>query len=160
MSPAALMRPMQLRRLTPAETRLAEEMFHGRLDAGRVRIFAAPLWRRAFVPSGALVVWPAVAARLDFGAQDTPLGEQATFIHELTHVWQAQRGVNLVFAKLKAGDAPQAYAYDLRHGCDFAALNIEQQAMVVEHAFLAGRGAPAPYPAEAYLAALPDWRSA
>jgi len=154
------MRPMRTRRLAPAEVRLADEMFHGRLDVRRVRIFAAPVLRRAFVPSGALVVWPAVAARRDFGADDTPLGEQATFVHELTHVWQAQRGVNLVFAKLKAGDAPQAYAYDLGDGRGFAALNIEQQAMVVEHAFLAGRGAAAPYPAEAYLAALPDWRSA
>jgi len=153
-----LMRPLAARSLTPAERALAREMFHGRLDAARVRLFAAPLWRRAFVPGATLIVWPAGAARLDFGAADTPLGEQATFVHELTHVWQAQAGVNLLFAKLKAGDAPRAYAYDLDDGCAFAARNIEQQAMMVEHAFLARRGATVPYSAEAYLAALPDWR--
>ena len=53
-----------------------------------------------------------------------------------------------------------SYAYDLSGGPDFAAFNIEQQAMVIEHAFLAARGGAAPHPAELYAGLAPAWRSA
>jgi hypothetical protein len=115
-------------------------------------LFAAPLWRRAFVPNGWLVVWPAAGARLDFAA--APLEDTAGFVHELTHVWQAQRGVNLLTAKLRAGDSAASYAYDLDREPAFLQLNIEQQAMVMEHAFLASRGASAPYSAAVYRRVL------
>lgn len=150
------MRPGALRRLTTAERDLAREVFGSGLDAARVRVFAAPLWPRAFAPCSRLIVWPAKGALEDFGAASVRL--QSVFVHELTHVWQAQHGVNLLAAKLRAGDGPRAYAYDLGRDCDFAGLNIEQQAMMVQHAFLAARGAGAPYPAELYLAAAPAWR--
>ncbi|HYD46127.1 MAG TPA: hypothetical protein VEA79_12750, partial [Phenylobacterium sp.] len=114
-------------------------------------------WRRAFVASGRLIVWPWAAAAADFTAETTPLRLQATFVHELVHVWQAQQGVNLLFAKLACGDGPAAYAYEITDGCRFSDLNIEQQAMAVEHAFLARRGARTPYPETAYAAFLPDW---
>jgi hypothetical protein len=157
MASSATMAPLQIRPLTPAERGLARLQFGGALDAGRVRVLAAPVWRRAFVPNGRLMVWPAAQARADFGAETTPLAVQAIFVHELTHVWQAQSGVNLLAAKLRAGDGAAAYAYDLDGGPAFADLNIEQQAMMVEHAFLAARGAPTPYRPEIYQAALPDW---
>ncbi|WP_295207624.1 hypothetical protein [uncultured Brevundimonas sp.] len=65
-------------------------------------------------------------------------------IHELTHVWQAQQGVNLLFAKLKAGDTPASYAYRVEPTCRWDALNIEQQAMVMEHRFHCRCGRPTP----------------
>jgi len=154
------MRPLQTRRLTSAERVLARTVFGAAIDLGRVRIMALPVWRRAFVPSGGLIAWPVAQALMDFAADSAPLRLQARFVHELTHVWQAQQGVNLLFAKLKAGDSPAAYAYDLERGPEFARLNIEQQAMAVEHAFLAARGGAAPHPVEVYLAALPNWRQA
>lgn len=133
-------------------------MFGEGLDAARVRLLALPVWRRAFVAGPALMVWPARSAPQDFEA--APLRLQATFVHELTHVWQAQRGTNLILAKLKAGDSAAAYAYDLAAGPGFARLNIEQQAMVVEHAFLASRGAATPFPAGLYADISPEWRGA
>lgn len=150
------MRPGEVRRLTPAEQALAREMFGESLDSARVRLFAIPLWRRAFVPNGRLIAWPAVAASRDFGGASTPLSIQAVFVHELTHVWQAQQGINLLKAKLATGDGRAAYAYDLDDGCAFRLRNIEQQAMVMEHAFLARRGVKTPYPPAAYAAALGD----
>jgi hypothetical protein len=149
------MKLLRLRRLTSAERALASDMFGDGLDAGRIRIFAIPVWPRAFVAGASLIVWPARAALEDFG--QAPLRAQATFVHELTHVWQAQHGVNLLFAKLRAGDSAQSYACELTPQTDFAALNIEQQAMVVEHAFLATRGAATPYPAELYENMGPAW---
>lgn len=150
------MKPFERRRLTPGERALAAEVFGGGLDPGRVRILALPAWRRAFVAGPRLMVWPARGAARDFAA--APLAAQAVFVHELTHVWQAQNGVGLLRAKLKAGDTDAAYAYDLRGGAAFADLNIEQQAMVVQHAFLAARGGPAPHPAALYTKVSAAWR--
>ena len=106
-----------------------------------------------------LIVWPAATVRDDFADPDTPLCVQAVFVHELTHIWQAQNGVRLLLAKIKAGDREESYAYDLTGGPEFPAMNIEQQAMVVEHAFLVSRGGKAPQGAELYAAASVHWRA-
>lgn len=157
-APPDRMRPLAVRRLTPGERSLSAEVFGDALDVGRVRIMALPLWRRAFVTGPRLIVWPAVEALADFSR--APLGVQAVFVHELAHVWQAQGGVFLPLAKIRAGDGVAAYAYDLTDGRPFAALNIEQQAMVVQHAFLSARGEPAPHPAGLYAEAAASWRRA
>lgn len=119
-----LMRPGGFRKLTSGEAELARDVFGEALDARRVRIFAIPLWDRAFAAGSRLVAWPARTARQDFAI--APLFEQSMFVHELTHVWQAQFGVNLILGKLRAGDGAQAYAYDLSENRDFRSLNIEQ----------------------------------
>ena len=155
MSDPASMAPGAFRTLTAGERSLAAEMFGEALDGARVWIFAIPLWRRAFVPGGRLIVWPAAQALADFSL--APQALQSVFVHELTHVWQAQSGVNLLAAKLRAGDGPAAYAYDLSETCDFSMLNIEQQAMVVQHVFLAARGGSAPFDGEAYARILGTW---
>jgi hypothetical protein len=123
-----------------------------------VRILAVPAWRRAFVAGPRLVVWPKASLPADFG--NAPLALQAAFVHELAHVWQAQNGVTLLIAKLKAGDSAAAYAYDLDLQPEFLKLNIEQQAMVVEHAFLAARGAPTPHSRARYAELSRAWRRA
>lgn len=155
MSPSDRMAPGRRRRLTLAERDLAAQVFGAGLDLSRLSLLALPVWDRAFVAGPHLICWPARSARLDFAAADTPLRVQAMFVHELVHAWQAQNGVHLLWAKLRAGDGEAAYAYDLASPRRFAALNIEQQAMIVEHAFLAARGGPAPHPSAAYAAVLP-----
>jgi hypothetical protein len=150
-----LMRPLGWRRLTPGERELCAEVFGTGLDPFRVRLFSLPVWRRPFVPSGRLVVWPADSALGDFVT--APLWLQSVFVHEMTHVWQAQNGVFLPFAKLRAGDGRAAYAYDLEDGRGFSELNIEQQAMIVQHAYLAARGGAAPYDSPAYARILAAW---
>jgi hypothetical protein len=153
------MKPLSLRPLVEGERIMAAEMFGAALDSARVRILALPAWSRAFVAGPRLIVWPARSARADFSAPDIPLRTQAVFIHELTHVWQAQKGIGLLMAKLRAGDSDAAYAYDLDAGPGFEAMNIEQQAMVVEHAFLATRGGRTPHPAERYAQFSAHWRA-
>jgi hypothetical protein len=147
---------LHLRRLTAGERALGREMFGEGLDLARVRLLALPVWRRAFVAGPGLMVWPARTLPPDFA--QAPLSEQATFVHELAHIWQAQHGVRLLLAKLKAGDGPRAYAYDLERQPDFLTLNIEQQATVVEHAFLASRGVRTPHPPERYAELAAAWR--
>lgn len=150
------MRPGALRTLSPGERALVGEVFGAAVDTARVRVFALPVWNRAFVGGGGLIVWPARTAAKDFAA--APLETQAVFVHEMTHVWQAQTGVNLIVAKLRAGDSAQAYAYGLSDDCVFSDFNIEQQAMIVQDAFLAARGGPAPHESRAYSAILATWR--
>lgn len=149
--------PRLIRPLTAAERALAQEVFGAGLDPDRVRILALPVWRRAFVAGPALIVWPARGMRADFADPGAPLEEQAVFVHELAHVWQAQNGVSLVLGKIKAGDGAAAYAYDLIEGPEFPDMNIEQQAMVVEHAFRLSRGGAAPQPAALYAQARRHW---
>ena len=136
-----------IRGLTPAEVGLAREAFGDALDYDVIRVLAAP-WPvvRAFVPGRWFgrdwIVWPAQSLPADIAA--APLQAQATLIHELTHVWQAARGVNLLTGKLKAGDRPESYRYPPDMDCTWDRLNIEQQAMVVEHRFRLSRGSPVP----------------
>lgn len=148
-------RPFRLRRLTAGERALAAEVFGAALDASRVRILPLPLWSRAFVAGPGLIVWPAARLPADFA--DAPLHTQAVLVHELTHVWQAQRGTGLLRAKLRAGDSAASYDYGAPDAA-FEALNIEQQATFVEHAFLAARGGATPHPAHVYAAVDPVWR--
>ena len=136
-----------IRALAQGEIELARLVFGTALRTDTVRLLRLPpLLRRAFVP-GALagrewICWPTAIWSDDLS--QGPLRRQATLIHELVHVWQAQQGVNLLIGKLKAGDSPAAYAYDCGPRTDWSALNIEQQASVVEHRFLRAHGATVP----------------
>lgn len=136
-----------IRSLTEAERALADEAFGDALVLDAIRFLAAPWpFDRAFVPGRWFgrdwIVWPARTLPPDIAL--APLRIQATLIHELTHVWQAQQGVNLLTGKIRAGDRLSSYEYPVGVDCDWGGLNIEQQAMVVEHRFRLMRGLPAP----------------
>lgn len=122
-------------------------VFGAALDTRTVRLLALPWpFLRAFVPGRWFgrdwICWPAGALSPDLSADD--LQTRAGLVHELVHVWQAQAGVNLLFAKLKAGDDSVAYAYAPTVDCVWDRLNIEQQAMVVEHRYRLEEGGTAP----------------
>lgn len=134
---------MQVRPLSPAEIAMAQAMFGAQVDYAPVRILAQPLFPRAFVAGRWFgrdwIVWPSKTLLPDYGAPDVPVRRAAILIHELVHVWQAQQGLNLLFAKLRAGDGPQAYAYEIAHDTLWERLNLEQQAMAVEDEFIRRR---------------------
>lgn len=136
-----------IRGLSVGEAALARAAFGTALRIETIRLLASPLpFDRAFVPGGALgrhwIIWPRRSLPADLSL--APVSLQATLIHELVHVWQAQTGINLLTGKVRAGDRPLAYAYPTGMDCDWAALNIEQQAMVVEHRFRLSRGGRVP----------------
>ncbi|WP_420137286.1 vgr related protein [Sphingomonas sp.] len=86
---------------------------------------------------------------------------QALLIHELTHVWQHQRGLYLILRRHPLC----RYAYTIQPGRPLQAYGIEQQAMIVEHAFTARHnGRPRPVLEallrDAGLAAAPSLREA
>ncbi len=142
-----------IRSLTDGERAMAVGAFGEALMLDLVRILPAPWpFDRAFVPGRWIgrdwIVWPGRALPPDIAA--APLRLQAMLIHELTHVWQAQQGVNLLTGKIRAGDRPASYQYPLGMDCDWGRLNLEQQAMVVEHRFRLSRGQPTPADAAFY----------
>lgn len=146
-----------IRSLTEGERRLAIGEFGAALDLDRVRLLASPWpFDRAFVPGHWFgrdwILWPIASLPDDF--ETAPLSLQAVLIHELVHVWQAQVGVNLLAGKIRAGDGPSAYGYP-QAPCGWDDLNIEQQAMAVEHRFRASRGQAVPDGASLYAGLCP-----
>jgi hypothetical protein len=69
-----------------------------------------------------------------------PLGSQAFFMHEMTHVWQAQKAGRFYLILMRHPFC--RYDYRLQPGRPFSAYGIEQQAEIVRHRFLADRGLP------------------
>jgi hypothetical protein len=133
------MRVFERRGLTEGEIALARGMFGDGIAYRAVRIAQGPRFAPfgAMVPFGQTIVHGAWAAATDFAA--TSVDEQGWFIHEMTHVWQAARGVVLAWAKCKALGR-SAYRFVLKGEDRFEAFNIEQQAEVARALFLRRRG--------------------
>ena len=115
-------------------------MFGDAIDYGRARISDRKWWflqprHYAMAPCGCIHFHPrGDLYRDDFAAAD--LGMQGFFLHELTHVWQYQRGLNLLLRRHPFC----RYGYSFVPGRPFVRYGIEQQAELVRHAFLLRRG--------------------
>lgn len=150
-----------IRGLTEGERALIREEFGDTVGLDTVRLAGTPWpFDRAFVPGRWFgrdwILWPGRSLPADFAV--APVALQAVLMHEMVHVWQAQSGVNLLTGKLKAGDGPSAYSYPSTR-CGWEALNIEQQAVTVEHRFKAARGLRTPDDAVWYGDICPIRRS-
>jgi hypothetical protein len=134
------------RALTAAERSLARSVFGDAVDYEPVRIFRrkwfpfqprnvamAPCGHIHFHPGGAL--WSA-----DFGNE--PLGRQGLFIHEMTHVWQAQTRGRFYLPFMRHPFC--RYGYTLKPDWPLERYGLEQQAEIVRHAFLLEHGAKVP----------------
>lgn len=136
----ARMKLFKSRPLTAGEIALGRSIFGNAIDWAGMRIFQAPfLGFGAMVPFGRTIVFSKWRAARDF-SKASP-SEQGWFIHELTHAWQAKRGVLLAAAKLSAL-GKGAYAYTPRTGACLKNYNIERQAEIARHLFLERVGAP------------------
>lgn len=120
-----LIKLTSIRPLTQGEIRLAQSVFGDDLDCLAVRL--QPAWwvlkGYAIAPNGTIYFnkndWCE-----DFS--DAPLGKRAWLVHELTHVWQHQKGLAVFWRAL----VNRRYRYRL--GKPFLAYGIEQQAQLVE----------------------------
>jgi hypothetical protein len=135
---------MDCRSLTPGEVELARSIFADAIDYSTVRLFRGKWWpfhphRAAMAPTGDIWFHPDGGGwSEDFSNE--PLSQQAFFIHEMTHVWQAQKGGRFYLMLMRHPFC--RYSYRLRPGKPFSAYGIEQQAEIVRHRFLADRGFP------------------
>ncbi|ROT95460.1 vgr related protein [Altererythrobacter sp. FM1] len=131
------------RRLTAGEVALARTIFGHAIDYAPVTIRRRkffPFQPRGvtMAPRGHLHFHPLGNAYCDDFAT-APLHLQAHFIHEMTHVWQTQTHGEWY---LMLHRMPWArYDYALKPGWRLEKYGIEQQARIVEHAFLLRNGA-------------------
>lgn len=134
------MRVFEGRSLSAAEAALGRSLFGEEIAWPDVRIVQAPkLGFGAMAPFSRTIIFSHWRARQDFA--HASLHEQGWFVHELTHVWQAGRGILLPLAKLRAL-GKRAYAYKAYPGAKVCDFNIERQAEIVRHLFLARKEVP------------------
>lgn len=131
------------RHLAAGEVELVRSVFGDAIDAARVRLVLGKWWpfqprRSAMAPMGNIYFHPDGGGwSEDFSKE--PLGRQAFFIHEMTHVWQAQKGGRFYLPLMRHPFC--RYSYAIAPGRPFERYGLEQQAEIVKDAFLASRGA-------------------
>ena len=152
------------RALTDREIALAASMFGEAIDYGRVGL-STRWWGRSAIAFGSAVTFPPWHPPPEDFADAQP-ETQAWLIHELTHVWQFQTMPLWTIGSWAAVVLQGGYRRGLpgyRYGWPLKPWmrhNLEQQASIVEHAFLlrqTGRcsGAPAGATLEGYARCVP-----
>lgn len=136
--------PCHSRPLTAAEVELAKTVFGTAIDYGAVRIvrrkwaFFQPR-NVTMAPSGNIHFHPKGDSYRDCFASSS-IGWQGHLIHELVHVWQYQRGINLVLRRHPFC----RYHYTIKPGWTLDRYGLEQQAEIVQHTFLMRHGVVVP----------------
>ncbi len=154
---------MTVRVLTQAECHLVRSTFGDAIDPDRVAVRRARCWpfqprNAVMAPDGDIWCHPEGPHWRDCYASAS-LAMQGLFVHELTHVWQAQHGGRWYLLLMRHPFCQ--YGYRLKPGKPFRRYGIEQQAEIVADAFLLRNGIARPGKPglEIYEALLP-FRSA
>ena len=146
------------RSMTQGEIALARSIFGDAVDFDRLRLVHRPWFplqprNTVMAPMGNIHFHPEGETWSDDFAADT-LAAQGLFIHELTHVWQAQTKGRFWLVLMRHPFC--RYSYELRPGQPFNRYGIEQQAEIVRHLFLRRSGIlVGPAPAEQLAPLLP-----
>ena len=137
---------MDERPLTSGEIDLARSVFGDAIDYSKVRMIRRKWWplqprNTIMAPSGSLHFHPhGNAWSDDFSTVSIPL--QGLFIHEMTHVWQAQRKGRFYLVLMRHPFC--RYDYSIRAGWPLERYGLEQQAEIVSHAFMMRHGIGVP----------------
>lgn len=121
---------------------LVRSVFADAIDLEPVRVhrrrwFLLQPHRVTMAPMGHLHFHPrSPSYRDDFSA--APLALQGHFIHEMTHVWQAQTRGRWYLVLMR--HPLSRYDYALKPGWPLERYGLEQQAEIVRHAFLLRNG--------------------
>ncbi|WBO24625.1 vgr related protein [Sphingomonas abietis] len=130
------------RGLTLGETALAHLIFGDAIDYAAVRLHHRrwfPFQPRETVMAPDGDIWiPAGSSAWCGDFSSASLSMQGLFIHEMTHVWQAQRGGRWYLPLARHPFC--RYSYHLKPGKPFRRYGIEQQAEIVRHAWFARHG--------------------
>ena len=144
------------RPLTAGEIQLARSVFGAAIDYARVRMVHGKWWllqprNVVMAPTGNIHFHPhGDLWSEDFAAE--PLHRQGLFIHEMTHVLQAQQRGRFYLPLMRHPFC--RYRYTLREGRPFDRYGLEQQAEIVRHIYLMRSGRAVPNAAK--LATLAD----
>lgn len=137
---------MDARPLTDAEKALIRSTFGEAIAPDRITIRRARWWplqprNVLMAPDGHLWCHPDGPLWRPCYASAS-MAMQGLFIHEMTHVWQAQHGGRWYLPLMRHPFC--RYVYTLKPGKRFARYGIEQQAEIVADAFLLARGVERP----------------
>jgi hypothetical protein len=147
------------RPLTEGERNMAVSIFGGAIDYAPVTVrrgkwFPFQPQNVLMAPTGHVHVHPASPLwSEDYSTERVSL--QALFLHELTHVWQAQRRGKLYLPLMRHPFC--RYDYAVRAGWRFERYGLEQQAEIVRHVHLLRnrQGFPGAPPIEQLESILP-----
>ncbi|MEM1195508.1 MAG: vgr related protein [Pseudomonadota bacterium] len=125
------------RALTDGEIAIARTVFGDAIDYKPVRLrrrkwFPFQPRKVTMAPDGHIYFHPLGAAYSDDFSHESPL-RQGLLIHELVHVWQTQTRGRWYLVLNRHPFC--RYDYTIAPGKPFSAYGIEQQAMIVQHAF-------------------------
>jgi hypothetical protein len=141
------------RPLTEGEIALVRSVFGSAIDPGPVRIrrrkwFPFQPAGTTMAPCGHLHFHPRSGNYSDDFAL-AALALQGHFVHEMTHVWQAQTQGRWYLPLMRHPFC--RYGYRLKFGWPLSRYGLEQQAEIVRHAFLLRHGLTVPgHDAEEY----------
>lgn len=136
------------RPLTSGEIAIARPIFGDSIDYTDVLVFEGKESDIAAASAiGSNIFFPTETYFDDYSGAGVLRSEAATFLHEMTHVWQDQNGVDIEASQIEAlqktsGDYLAIYDYTLRPGAEFLDYNIEQQARIVQDYYLLDQGLP------------------
>ena len=134
------------RALTDGERALAASMFGRAIDLDAVRVKNRKWWplqprEVVMAPCGHLhVPRGSTLASEDYAAER--IGLQGLFLHELTHVWQAQQRGRFYLPLMRHPFC--RYGYAIRPGWRFERYGLEQQGELVRHTYLLRNGIAPP----------------
>ena len=132
------------RALTAGEITMARTVFADSIDYDTVRLRDENYvpWQGAnyvMAPNGHIYFGENLRGVLDWSLEDS--NGQGLFIHEMTHVWQHQHGVNVLlvgaYQQTKQFLVGDQYDYHLEAGKTLKAFNIEQQGDIVRDYYAA-----------------------
>ena len=134
------------RPLTEGEIALAKTMFGNAVDYLRVRMIKGKWWpfqprNSAMAPMGNIYFHPEGNAWSEDFSKES-IRRQAFFIHEMTHVWQAQAKGRFYLPLMRHPFCHYSYRLDPRK--PFDRYGLEQQAEIVANRFLANHGVDVP----------------
>jgi hypothetical protein len=136
------------RKISGAEQRLAESVFHDSLpDWKRINITDAlgpvPGVDRPYTDESMREFWvnvgPDYYPNLDRATDYGYSSARNLLIHELTHVWQYYHGYWVVLRSLWANQWGKGYSYTIEESDAWNDFNVEQQAQIVEDWFKRGK---------------------
>lgn len=150
---------MTSRKLTSGERSLAASIFGDGINYDAIELrnlkwaFFQPA-RITMAPMGHIHFHPDSGLYCDDFC-DRSLSLQGHFIHEMTHVWQAQKMGRWYLVLMR--HPWSRYDYTLRPGWTLARYGLEQQAEIVRHVFMLRHGAhvPGAPPLASYEGILP-----
>lgn len=133
---------MDRRPLTSGEILLARSIFGDAIDYSRVRLVKGKWWPfhprgAAMAPTGSIWFHPDRGGWSEDFSKES-LSARAYFLHEMTHVWQAQKGGPFYLPLMRHPFC--RYNYKFAPGKAFTRYGIEQQAEIVRHVFVMRNG--------------------